>query len=104
MQYDMDTKPVYKTEGTFANIDFTENPLAKGEYENCTFLNCNFSGADLSEIKFSECEFIACNLSLAKLVNTAIREVSFKECKMLGLRFDQCNNLGLAVGFDQCSL
>jgi len=23
---------------------------------------------------------------------------------MLGLRFDQCNTLGLAVGFDQCAL
>ena len=104
MQYDMETKPVYKTEETFTSMDFTENPLAKGEYENCAFLNCNFSGTDLSGIRFSAGEFISCNLSLAKLVDTALREVNFKECKMLGLRFDQCNTLGLAVGFDQCSL
>jgi len=100
----MEIKPVYTNEETFTTIDFTQRPLSKGEYENCTFLNCNFSNTDLSEIKFLACQFTSCNLSLAKLFNTALREAKFKECKMLGLRFDQCNNLGLSVGFDQCSL
>jgi fluoroquinolone resistance protein len=97
-------KLVNISDETFTNIDYTQMPLLKGEYEGCKFLNCDFSNADLSEIKFSECELVACNLSLAKLVNTALREVRFKECKMLGLRFDQCNTLGLAIGFEQCTL
>jgi len=100
----MEMKPVYTTEETFTNIDFTRTPLSKGEYENCMFFNCNFSNTDLSEVKFLECEFTSCNLSLAKLANVALRDVKFKECKMLGLRFDQCNNLGLSIRVDQCSL
>ena len=58
----------YIEERTFKKIDFKENPLIKGEYENCSFINCDFSNTDLSEIVFSECEFTDCNLSLVKLI------------------------------------
>ena len=88
----------------FDKIDYTQNPLAKGEYENCTFSDCNFSGSDLSDIKFSECEFLGCNLSLAKLTGTAFRDVTFKDCKMLGLRFENCNQFGFLVSFYHCTL
>ncbi|KAA6329126.1 hypothetical protein EZS27_022035 [termite gut metagenome] len=49
---------------TFDKIDFRENYLVKGEYENCTFKNCDFSNSDLSNIKFFECGFIACKVWL----------------------------------------
>ena len=84
----------------FDKIDCTQNPLAKGEYENCIFKNCNFSESNLSDFKFIDCEFIACNLSLAQLNGTAFRNVSFKDCKMLGLQFDHCNPFGLAFSFE----
>jgi hypothetical protein len=28
---------------TFNKIDFTQNPLIKGEYESCNFISCDFS-------------------------------------------------------------
>lgn len=76
----------------------------KGEYENCIFNSCNFSDSDLSGFKFTGCTFNACNLSLAKLSNTTFREIKFKDCKMLGLRFDTCNEFGLSFLFDCCQL
>jgi len=54
-------------DSTFDKIDYTENPLPKGEYESCSFLNCDFSDSNLSEVIFMECEFENCNLSMAKL-------------------------------------
>jgi fluoroquinolone resistance protein len=95
---------VFIEEKTFDKIDFTHNPLDKGEYEYCTFLNCNISYADLADIKFLECEFSGCNLSLAKLTQTALKDIKFKSCKMLGLNFGDCNEFGFAVNFDTCTL
>jgi uncharacterized protein YjbI with pentapeptide repeats len=44
------------------------------------------------------------HLSLAKLERTAIRDIVFKECKMLGLHFEHCNEFGLAFSFEDCQL
>jgi fluoroquinolone resistance protein len=95
---------VFIEEKIFDKIDFTQNPLSKGEYEYCTFLNCNFSYTDISDLKFLECEFSGCNLSLAKLTQTALKDIKFKNCKMLGLNFGDCNEFGFAVNFDTCIL
>lgn len=78
--------------------------LTKGEYENCIFNSCNFTDNDLSECKFIDCTFNSCNLSLAKLNKTVFRNVKFKDSKMLGLRFDTCNEFGLSFSFDGCQL
>lgn len=94
----------YSEDQTFHQVNFTEDPLSKGEYENCIFQTCDFSHADLSEIKFSNCEFIGCNLSLAKLNETAFRDVQFNECKMLGLHFENCNQFGLSFNLRECNL
>jgi uncharacterized protein YjbI with pentapeptide repeats len=93
-------KETYTQDKTFERNDFAQNPLTKGEYENCVFNACNFSDNDLSEFKFIEFTFNSCNLSLAKLNKTALRDVKFKDCKMLGLRFDTCNDFGLSFLFD----
>jgi fluoroquinolone resistance protein len=97
-------KQVLIVEKTFDKIDFTQTPLAKGEYEYCTFLNCDLSDADLSELKFLECEFSGCNLSLAKIAQTALNDIKFKNCKMLGMSFGECKQFGFAVNFDSCIL
>ncbi len=93
---------VFEEEKKFDTIDFTILPFAKGEYENCDFLHCNFSNCDLSAVKFTECRFTGCNLSAANLHKTALRDIVFKECKLLGLRFDTCNEMLFAVSFDHC--
>lgn len=94
----------YVKDEIYKHNDFTQNPLPKGEYEDCTFNNCDFANNPLSEIKFINCDFNGCNLSLAILDGTAFQNVSFKDCKMLGLRFDACNGFGFSVSFDNCQL
>ena len=88
----------------FKGIDYTENKLAKGEYENCRFINCLFSNSDISKIDFMECEFENCDLSMAKITNTAFKDVRFKDCKLLGLHFEDCNPFLLTLGFEGCQL
>ncbi len=88
-------------ENYFTDKTFNQNnPLIKGEYENCSFNSCN----DFSEFKFIDCTFNSCNFSLVKLYQTVFRDVVFKDCKMLGLRFDTCNGFGLSFSFDGCQL
>src|ERR1035437_10906576 len=87
----------YIEEKTFNKIDFTQNPLIKGEYESCNFISCDFSNSDLTDTIFMECECENCNLSMARLIKTALREIRFRNCKMLGLHFENCNKFGLSV-------
>lgn len=90
----------YTVDRTFDGND----SLNKGEYENCIFNGCDFTGSDLSDYQFLDCVFDGCNFSMATLGNTAFRNVQFKECKMLGLQFDTCNEFGLSFYFDGCQL
>ena len=53
---------------------------------------------------FVECEFVNCDMSTVNINMTAFREVQFKGCKMLGLRFETCNEFLFAVSFDSCQL
>ncbi|HEX8546085.1 MAG TPA: pentapeptide repeat-containing protein [Cytophagaceae bacterium] len=95
---------IYKQDQTIERIDFTQDPLPKGEYESCIFKGCNFSNADLSDFRFIDCEFNGCNISLTKINKTAFRDIKFIDSKMLGLRFESCNQLGLAFSFEGCHL
>ena len=88
----------------FNKGDFSLKPLPKGEYDQCTFKSCNFLNADLSHIVFIDCIFSACDLSMARLLKTSFQNVSFHDCKMMGMRFDHCNDFALEVSFDQCIL
>ncbi len=90
----------YIEDKLFEKIDFTENTLLVGEYENCRFVNCVFSNTNLSKISFSECEFTACDLSTAKLHKTSFRDTRFKSCKLLGLHFEDCATILFTVDFD----
>lgn len=92
------------TDEIFNKVDFTKTPLAKGEYEYCSFMNCNLYHIDLTGIRFLECTFSTCNLSLAQLDGTSLMGTQFKDCKMLGLRFDKCDDFAFAVHLDSCTL
>jgi fluoroquinolone resistance protein len=88
----------------FENLNFRNTAPEVGDYEECTFKNCDFSDSDLSDINFLGCEFRECNLSLARLAQTSFREVKFINCKLLGLHFEDCNNLMISFEFDGCAL
>jgi len=94
----------YTEQELFTKQDYTESPLPKGEYDNCNFRNCNFAGSDLSEVRFTDCTFASCDLSNVNVTKASLQETVFKDCKMLGFRFDSCDQLGLTVRFENCQL
>jgi fluoroquinolone resistance protein len=87
---------------TFRDIDLSKHAIGPVEYEKCTFLHCDLSAADLSNAKFLECAFMNSDLSNAKTAKTVLRDLEFKECKLLGIHFDQCNTFLLSMNVDQC--
>jgi uncharacterized protein YjbI with pentapeptide repeats len=94
----------YFDDEKFEGIDYTKKAIVKGEYDTCTFIGCNFSGIHASNIGFIACEFIACNFSNVIITNTAFKEVTFKDCKLLGLKFNECDPFLLAFKFINCQL
>jgi uncharacterized protein YjbI with pentapeptide repeats len=94
----------YTEDMRFTDINYEETPLQYGAYECCSFMNCEFSKSNLAEISFIDCVFENCNLSMASLAKTILRDVKFLNCKMLGIHFENCNQFGLTVSFDNCNL
>ncbi len=94
----------YITDKKFDTAAFADALLTKNEYEHCEFLNCDMGSADLSGNTFVDSVFNGCNLSLSKFAKTAFRDVQFKNCKMLGIRFDTCDDFILSFSFDNCQL
>lgn len=94
----------YIEEKTFNKINFTQNLLQMGEYESCIFKGCDLSNVDLSNYLFIECTFENCNLSMVTLNMTTFNDIFFKDCKMLGLHFENCNDIGFTASFEECNL
>lgn len=76
--------------------------LVQADYESCTFRHFDFSNVDLSAFRFMQCEFIQCNFSLTKTRKTMFDDVIFRECKLVGVRFDECNAFSLQLRFENC--
>lgn len=96
--------PLFIEEQTFDRVDYSQNPLEKGAYEQCLFLNCDFSDSDLSNMNFVACEFHDCNLSNVNLHHTALQDVFFKACKLMGLHFENCSGFGFSIRVENCQL
>lgn len=88
----------------FHHQDFSKNGWVAGEYEDCTFVGCNLERVDWSGSRFLNCTFQDCNASLVTLHRTAFQEVVFENCKLLGLRMEHVNPIGLAFSFRNCTL
>ena len=89
---------------TFVKVDFTQQQIKKGEYDNCTFENCNFENVHASNIQFVECEFVNCNFSNAIVKATAFKDVVFDHCKMIGVKYNECDSFLLQLKFISCQL
>jgi uncharacterized protein YjbI with pentapeptide repeats len=89
---------------SFDGVRFAEKPLPPGEYDACVFTNCDFSGAMMAGWVLLDCRFVGCNLSMANISGASLRDVAFSRCKLLGLRFDTCNPIGLSIECDECAL
>lgn len=78
--------------------------MARGNYENCTFVNCNLSHVNLGNFGFTECKFLDCDLSMAHIKQATFNDIGFERCKMLGMRFDLCNDFLLSFQFKECTV
>lgn len=94
----------YISDQEFKGVLFQKEGLSAKEYDYCRFINCDLSEVDYRGVSFSECVFEGCNLSLGKFNETGLKDVQFKDCKLLGLSFDSCNDFGFEVGFEDCAL
>ncbi|KQC30338.1 pentapeptide repeat-containing protein [Flagellimonas eckloniae] len=89
---------------TFDNQDYSETRLKKADYENCIFKNCKFSNGFLDNQNFMECQFLECDLTNANVKHTIFKECLFTSSKLMGLRFEDCNDFLLAVEFENSDL
>lgn len=89
---------------TYKGVDFTKTRLPKAEYENCVFEGCDFSNGYLDNQNFMECTFLDCNLSNANITHTTFKEVAFDYCKMIGVKFDACNDFLMDFAFNHSAL
>ena len=88
----------------FTDLDFSEVDFPEGTIEACVFTKCNLNGVSLARRKFVDCTFSECDLSSASLNLTWLQGAKFEECKLLGLRFDHCQEYGFQVEFVKCLL
>jgi uncharacterized protein YjbI with pentapeptide repeats len=84
---------------TFEKLVMFEAKISNREFDGCVFKNCEFSNSIFSECVFMDCEFIDCNLSMVKLPATGLKNVTFKDSKLLGIRFDECEDFLFNVTF-----
>lgn len=89
---------------TFDKTIFFGQRLDNREFDGCTFRNCDFSGSTFFECTFIDCTFTDCNLAMSKFPASGLKTVNFIECKLLGIRFDECDDFLFAVNFDHCVL
>lgn len=94
----------YIHDQTIGPDQLKDGSLPKAEYEQCSFENLDLSHQDLRQFKFVDCQFIRCNLSMVKTDGTALRACNFESCKLLGIRFEDCNPIGFQVHFRECLL
>lgn len=89
---------------TFEKVLYIDRKINNREFDGCIFKNCDFSNSDLSYNIFIDCEFYDCNLGMTKLSATSLKNVIFKDCKLLGIQFNECDDFLFNVGFEECIL
>lgn len=94
----------YFEDKNYEKLSVISHELEKGLYENCCFTNCDFSSADLTGYNFTDCSFQDCNFSMSKLIDTQLNNITFTSCKLLGVKFEQCNPFLFSIGFYDCQI
>lgn len=87
----------------FTDSCFLES-LTHDSFDNCTFVHIDFSSAKILSSSFTDCIFSGCNLSMAEMTLTTLNNVSFVNCKILGVKFNTCNDFIFDVAFENCIL
>lgn len=89
---------------TFDKVNFAEVHRGVRDFEACRFVGSSFCDMDIMGCLFTDCVFENCNLSMLKLVDVALRGCSFEGCKMLGVDFSPCKQIGFDVRFKETKL
>ena len=89
---------------TFEKTNPFDSAVSNPEFEECVFINCDLANAVLSNTTFIDCVFIDCNLSMSNLSGTSLKGVHFKNCKLLGILFEECDDFLFQVEFEECVL
>ena len=89
---------------TFEKLIQIEKTINHREFDGCVFQNCDFSSSDFSMNTFIDCEFSNCNLSLINLKSSSLKGVVFKNCKLLGIEFNHCDDFLFEVIFYDCTI
>jgi uncharacterized protein YjbI with pentapeptide repeats len=87
---------------TFDKVNFSQNELKNRSFEKCIFTNCDFSNSSLAHNIFIDCKFIGCNMAMTKLHRAQVKDVSFKDCKLIGVNFNESNDFLFCVSFENC--
>lgn len=95
---------VYFENDKFDNKSFKDEKIVDSEYQYCTFMGCDFSNASILSSNFIDCEFRDCNLTMLNLEGTILNNVRFYNCKIMGVRFNQCNSFIFQVYFSDSIL
>ncbi len=88
----------------FEKLVLFDAKISGREFDGCVFKNCELSNSVFSDCVFMDCEFIGCNLSMAKMPGTGLKTVTYKDCKLLGIRFDECDGFLFKVDFQSSVL
>jgi len=83
---------MHHVDGTYEGLDYSSVELEAGDYDHCIFVECTFSKVNLSGRNFANCRFERCDFSMASLKDVALQDIDFKDCKLVGLRFEDCND------------
>ena len=89
---------------TFDRVMYFDKKVTGREFDHCQFNNCDFSNTVFADCVFSDCTFTDCNLSMVKLPASSLKTVSFVKSKLLGIRFDECEDFLFSVAFAECIL
>jgi len=88
----------------FRDIVFADANISGKEFSECRFVKCDFTEADISRCLFDDCVFEGCNLSNPKISHAKLMDVEFRQCKLVGLRFYQCDQAVFDLVFEECRM
>ena len=78
--------------------------LKGARFDACTFHGVNWSEKDLRGARFENCTWVDCDLSNIRTLGLGLQIVRFEACKLVGVNFSLCNELGLNIHFEGCIL
>lgn len=102
-QHRMD--PIFHENKVFEKIVYTGKVIKGREFQQCTFRQCDLSNSDFDHNKFLDCTFELCNLSMMKMRGTTLSNAVFRDCKIMGVNFNDCEKFLFHVeAFHSCIL